>query len=91
MAKGKRKRGKQGIVSKGANTLLLLLTFIRPISLLIRSPSMGSIHTILNEATFGLVSGKLDLAAGARMYAPAGAAVGLGFLKSYALRHFPVR
>ncbi len=91
MAKGKKKRGKQSIVSKVANTLLLLLTFARPLSLLIRSPSMGSIDTIMNEATFGLMTGKLDLAAGARMYSPGAAAVGLGFLKSYALRHFPVR
>ncbi len=91
MAKEKRKRSKQGMVSKVANTLLLLLTFARPISLLIRSPSMGSIDTIMYEATFGLVSGKLDLAAGARMYTPAGAAVSLGYLKSYALKHFPVR
>ncbi len=91
MAKAKRKRSKQGMVSKVANVLLLLLTFARPISLLIRSPSMGSIDTIMNEATFGLVSGKLDLAAGARMYAPGGAAVGLGMLKSYVLRKFPVR
>ncbi len=91
MAKAKKKRSRQSGFSKVINMAIIALGFARPLTLLIRSPSEGSINTILNEATFGLATGKLDLAAGARMYSPAGAAIGLGKLKQYLMRHFPVR
>ncbi len=91
MAKGKKKRSKQGLFSKAMNIALILLGFSRPIELLIRSPSVGSVNTIIREATFGLSEGKLDLKAGANLYSRGLAAVGLGTLKSYLMKKFPVR
>ncbi len=46
---------------------------------------------IVRESTFGLSQGRFDLDAGLAMYTPVGAAIGLGKLKQYLMRHFPVR
>ncbi len=88
---GRRKtmaRRKQSLPSRLINFALFMLAFSRPISLLIRSPSQGSIDTILNEASFGLAKGKLDLAAGGRMYAPVLGAFFLFEVKKMARQKF---
>ncbi len=92
MAKKKRGRRRQGLFSKVANALLIALSFARPIQLILsQGASAQTINTIVKEATFGLSDGAFDLQAGLRMYTPAGAALALGKLKGYAMRHFPVR
>ncbi len=95
MAKEKKKGGRQGIASKVANTLLIVLAFIRPLQIAFHpSPLQSKIDVLVSEATFGLgnrAGSKFDLKGGLRMYSPAGAAIGLGFLKSYIMKKFPVR
>ncbi len=94
-AKDKKKGGKQGIVSKIANVGLILLGMSRPLGLIFRHLGnlQAGIDIIVRESTFGLGApgGKFDLASGLRFYTPAGAAVALGFLKSYLMKKFPVR
>ena len=92
MAKKKGRRRKQGLISKAMNIGLIALGFSRVITLALR----GDFLAIQNEATFGLAgagtaTSGFDLDAGLRIYSPAGAAVGLGFLKTYLMRKFPVR
>ncbi len=91
----KKKRGKQGIVSKVLNGLLLALAFARPLERAFAGQwsyfttvQQGS---LVDEATFGLVSGKFSLAAGAKLYGPAGASAALGYIKSWAMRRYPIR
>ncbi len=92
MAKGKKKPSKQGLLSKVMNIGLIALGFSRVLGILFTSASVGDkFAQIQREATFGLSQGKFDLNAGLAMYAPAGAAIGLGKLKKYLMRHFPVR
>ncbi len=94
MAKKKRGRRRQGLVSKAANLGLILLGLSRPLKLIlgIDAPSFGDpINSIIVEASAGLSTGALDVDAAMRFYGPVGAAVGLGFLKSYLMRKFPVR
>lgn len=95
MANPKPKKRKQGVVSKVINGLLIALGFARPIQLLLNVPISRAIDSIIEEATFGLVRGgglaSFDLGRGLRMYSPAGAAAGLGYMKSYLMRKFPVR
>ncbi len=92
MAKHK-KRGKQGMLSKIINIGLTLLTFSRPLVIMFGSAStiQDKLRVLMEEATFGLSAGAFDKAAGLRMYTPAGAAAALGFIRSYATKHFPVR
>ncbi len=93
-AKNKKKGGKQGWVSKGINAGLIALGFSRVIELIIfhRGGGFGEVaKEIKREATFGLSEGSFDLKAGLRMYTPAGAAAGLGALKTYLLKKYPVR
>ncbi len=94
MAKGKKRSRRQGMVSKAINIGLIALGFSRVIEILI-DPKFGSISNkfkvIQRDATFGLSEGKFNMKAGLRMYTPAGAAVGLGTLKSYLMKKFPVR
>ncbi len=88
----KKKHRKQGWVSKGINFGLILLGFSRVIEHLFAPISMErKFARIKSEATFGLSEGKFDLQAGLRMYTPGGAAAGLGMLKSYLMKKFPVR
>ncbi len=91
MAKKKKGRRRQGLCSKIANALLVGLTFARPIQLILSQGASAAMPIIIKEATFGLSDGAFDLNAGLRMYTPAGAALALGKLKGYAMRHFPVR
>ncbi len=92
MAKKKNGRRKQGLVSKVMNVGLIALGFSRVLGILFTSASVGAkFEQIQREATFGLSTGKFDLNAGLLMYSPIGAAIGLGKLKTYLLRHFPVR
>ncbi len=95
MVKHKKKRSKQGLFSKAINAGLIALGFSRVLELIFTAAGRGgfgpTVQAISDEATFGLMQGKLDLAAGARMYLPAGAAAALGGIKSYALKKFPVR
>ena len=94
MAK-KKKSSKQGWMSKAINAGLTLLAFSRPLLLLSTAPQRGSfdltLKEIIREATFGLSEGGFDKDAGLRMYTPVGAAAALGFIRSYATKHFPVR
>ncbi len=90
--KTKRKRSKQGLLSKVINTGLVAFGFSRVLTLLFAHGfSQASVTAITREATFGLSSGSFDLNAGLRMYTPAGGAAALGYLKSYLMRKFPVR
>ncbi len=93
MPKGKKKgRRKQGVVSKAINIGLIVLGFSRVLGILFTGASVSAkMEQIQREATFGLSEGKFDLNAGLLMYAPVGGAIGLGKLKQYLLRHFPVR
>ncbi len=95
MARKKNKKSrKQGLFSKAVNAGLVILTLARPIQLLLRFGFGDTfIAAISSEATFGLLSstGKFSLAEGAKMYGPGIAAFGIGKLKSFALRHYPVR
>ncbi len=97
MANKKRSRRRQGFVSKAINFALIGLTFARPLSIFFGAGTMGAkVEKIVQEATFGIVRagggiGAFDLNQGLAMYLPAGAAFGLGKIKSFAMRHFPVR
>ncbi len=88
---GRRKtmaRRKMSLPNRAINFALFLLAFARPLSLLIRSPSMGSIDTIINEGSLGLTKGKLDLAAAGRFYGPVAAAFILFEVKKMAKQKF---
>ncbi len=91
MAK-KKKSGRQGFFSKAINAALIALGFSNVIKIVIGpgTPTQKIDHIIV-DATFGLSRGKFDLKAGLAMYTPGGAAIGLGKLKQYLMRHFPVR
>ncbi len=92
MPKKKKGRRRQGLFSKALNIGLILLGLSRPISIMMGRPSAAGVQQVINEATFGLSgAGGFDLEKGLLMYSPAGAAIGLGKLKSYLMRHFPVR
>ncbi len=92
MAKGKKKRSRQGLFSKAINIGLIALGFSRVLKHLLSGAGFDLIQTaIIREATFGLSDGKFDMDAGLAMYTPVGAAIGLGKLKQYLMRHFPVR
>ncbi len=88
MAKKKKGRKRQGLFSKVANIGIIALGFSRVIELALG----GKFQTIINEATFDLAAGgKFNLNSGLRLYAPAGAAIGLGMLKKFLMKKFPVR
>lgn len=92
MAKKKRSGGKQGWTSKLMNGALTALAFSRPLVILFSSGAIGpKLDLIMDEATFGLSKGAFNLDSGLRMYAPAGAAISLGILKSYIAKKFPIR
>jgi hypothetical protein len=92
MAKTTTKRSRQGIFSKAVNVGLIALGFSHVLEILFRPISMESkLAFIQRDATFGLSQGKFNLQVGLEMYSPAAAAVGLGALKSYLFRKFPVR
>ncbi len=92
MAKNKKKRSRQGLFSKAINIGLIALGFSRVLGILFTGASPGAkMDQIVREGTFGLSQGKFDLDAGLAMYTPVGAAIGLGKLKQYLMRHFPVR
>ncbi len=89
--KGKRSR-RQGTFSKVINAGLIALGFSNVIKIAIGpgTPTQ-KIDRIIQNATFGLSQRKFDLKKGLEMYTPVGAAIGLGKLKQYLMKHFPVR
>ncbi len=92
MAKNKKKKSRrQGMFSKVLNIAIILLGLSRPITIMVQNPNARGVDFLINEATFGLSKGALNFKAGMKFYSPAGAAVGLGFLKSYLIKKFPVR
>ncbi len=96
MAKKKKGRRKQGLFSKGLNIGLILLGFSRVIKHVFSGDSVDNITAaIIRESTFGLANplgpSQFDLEAGLQMYAPGAAAVGLGTLKKFLMKKFPVR
>lgn len=102
MAKKKKRSRRQSFVSKAINGALIALTFATPLTILLGAGTIaGKIGTIVKLATFGMVGGvgtpggiaigSFDLNQGLAMYAPAGAAFGLGMIKKFAMRRFPVR
>ncbi len=91
MAKKKSRSRRQGWFSKILNIGIILLGLSRPISIIVRKPNAAGLQDIINESTFGLAQGKFDMKAGLKFYTPGGAAAGLGALKSYLLKKFPVR
>ncbi len=78
--------------SKAINAGLIALGFSDVIKIAIGpgTPTQKIDH-IIQDATFGLSKGKFDLKSGLEMYTPGAAAIGLGKLKQYLMRHFPVR
>ncbi len=87
MANKKKKSRRQGLASKLINVGIIAYAFQTVITL-----ALGGRFAELNNAlTFGLVNGKLDINAGAAVYAPMAGAIGLGAMKSYLMRKFPVR
>ncbi len=94
MAKGKKKRGRQSLVSKLLNAVGIAIGFARPIQIVINNiGNPGNIlPKMLSGLTFGLSGeGGFDLDEGTKMYSPVGAAVGYGFFKSFLMRKFPIR
>ncbi len=94
MAKAKNKKARrQGWASKLMNAGLIALGFSRVIKWFIRETPLNAIEGVIDEATFGLggPTGKFDLKKGLAMYTPAGAAIALGYLKSYLIKKFPIR
>ncbi len=98
MAKNKNKKSRrQGMFSKAINASLIALGFADPIVIMLGPGTLkAKVDHIINDATFGLVrfdgsKSKFNLASGLAMYTPGGAAIGLGKLKQYLMRHFPVR
>lgn len=74
------------------NAGLIALGFSRVLEHLFSGSDFRSILVgMKREATFGLSEGVFDIATGLRMYSPAAAAIGLGYLKSYLMRKFPIR
>ncbi len=92
MAKKGKKSRRQGLFSKAINVGLIVLGFSDVIKIAIGpgTPTQKIDH-IIHDATFGLSTGKFDLNAGLEMYTPGGAAIALGKLKQYLMKHFPVR
>ncbi len=92
MTNKKKKRGRQSWVSKGLNAVGIAIGFARPIEVVINQGfSLAALQNILAGLTFNLSAGSFNLDVCLRMYAPVGAAVGYGVLKSYLMKKFPIR
>lgn len=94
MAAKKKRSRRQSAVSKILNVLLLGLGFARPIEILLTAGSISTAaRVIVDESTAGLGGPAHTFSKDKllRFYSPVGAAVGVGALKSYLLRKFPVR
>ncbi len=92
MAKKRKRRGKQSLLSKAKNLGLIALGASRLLGILFTGASMAEkADQILRESTFGLSKGSFDLNAGLLMYAPVGGALALGTFLNFLLRKFPVR
>ncbi len=96
MAAKKKKSRRQGLFSKAINIGLIALGFSRVITHLTSGASVDQITgAIIRESTFGLANplgeSQFDLQAGLQMYAPGAAAIGLGKLKQFLMKKFPVR
>ncbi len=96
MAKGKKKRSRQGMFSKIANAGLIALGFSGAITSLLE----GGVSRLIGDATLGFVRPGQEpdlnpaniVSRALKTYVGPGiAAGGLGMLKSYLLRKFPVR
>ncbi len=93
MVKHKKKKGKQGWVSKAVNIgglLLGLSNILFEVFTNLTNPRQIATN-LVRGATFGLSEGSLDLAQGATFYGPLGATVPYRMFTSYLLKHFPVR
>ena len=90
-AKTPRKSSRQGAFSKVANILLWLLAFSNPITQIIRNPNATGVANIIFGATGGANVGRFDINNLIGFYAPVGAAASLGFVKSWAMKKWPVR
>lgn len=82
---------KQGVFSKVTNILLWLLAFSNPITQIIQNPNATGVGNIIFGATGGASAGRFDLNNLIQFYAPVGAAASLGFVKSWAMKKWPVR
>ncbi len=92
MVAKKKKGRRQGMLSKAINAALIALGFSRVLTIIFGGGDLKTkMDRIITGATFGLSKGKFDLHAGLVMYTPAGAAIGLGKLKQYLMKKFPVR
>ncbi len=96
MARKKKGRRRQGLFSKAINAGLIALGFSRVLTHLLSGQPFNLISAaIIREATFGLANplgeSQFDLNAGLQMYAPGAAALGLGTLKKFLMKKFPVR
>ena len=74
-----------------ANILLWLLAFSKPIQLIMDQPNAAGVGNIIFGATGGANVGRFDLNNLTGFYAPVAAAASLGFVKSWAMKKWPVR
>ncbi len=93
MAAAKKKNRKQGIVSKVSNIALIALGFSKAITIWLSGFSVDDkIQQTLHAYTgYNTNDGTFKVSRLAAGWAPVGAAVSLGLVKSYLLRKFPVR
>ncbi len=92
MAKGKKKRGKQGAFSKIINIIGIVIGFARPIQILIETGfTTASLQKMIRGLSFGLSDGQFALQAGLRMYTPVVGALGYREFTKFLMRRFPVR
>ncbi len=92
MAKKRKRRGKQSLLSKAKNLGLIALGASRLLGILFTAASAGDkANQIVREATFGLSTGEFDLNAGLLMYTPVAGSIALGTFLNFLMKKFPVR
>ncbi len=92
MAKGKKKRGKQGAFSKIINVIGIVIGFARPSQILIETGFTSvSLQKMIRGLSFGLSDGQFALQAGLKMYTPVVGALGYREFTKFLMRRFPVR
>ncbi len=92
MAKGKKKRGKQGMFSKIINAIGIVIGFARPIQIVMETGFTGaSLQRMIRGLSFGLSDGQFALQTGLKMYTPVVGALGYREFTKFLMRRFPVR
>lgn len=86
MAKGKKKRGKASMLTKGINYGILGLAMSRIIHLYLTNDADFATKVLIREASFNMSEGKFDTGSGMRLYGPMAAAIALKKFISYVRR-----